>query len=309
MTDETIKIGHNLNLASNIAINYVVPEELLTDYDSCYMECAVPVYEGNTLTGMKSLTLEPELRNGYYYFVLDGLISLEMNNVVEARLHMTKGNRSYVSPVDTYSIATYAYSQMNNPKMLESLKRVCANLLQYGARAQLWKGYRTDALADSAMTQEHRAWLTDVESVTFEDHKKFCGDMADATVFFVGVPLSLDSRIVVRYVINTTQYAGRLEDLNLHITYIGTDGEEKRVILTELEVFHEPNDYYVFDYDGLLAAELRTVMSVRVYEGETPVSETLEYSVDTYGNGKTGDILTLIRAMIAYSDSAKDFFA
>lgn len=43
--------------------------------------------------------------------------------------------------------------------------------------------------------------------------------------------------------------------------------------------------------------------------GETPLSCTLQYSDDTYGNNKTGSLLTLCKALFAYSDSAKSYFA
>mgnify|MGYP003308154046 CR=1 FL=1 len=62
------------------------------------------------------------------------------------------------------------------------------------------------------------------------------------------------------------------------------------------------------DFDGLLAAELRTVLYATAYMGETPVSNTITYSVDTYGNGRTGALGALCKALMAYSDCAKDFF-
>ncbi len=309
VVDSSFKINHTLNLTSDIAINYAVKVDALADYDSYYMECVAPVYGGNTLVETKTFLLEPELRNGYYYFVLNGLISPEMNNVVEATLHMQKDGKDYVSPTDFYSIATYAYSQLNSATKPEALKEVCANLLQYGAKAQLWKGYRTDALADSAMTDAHRAYLTDPATVTFGNNKKYLGDLSDPTVSIVGTPLRLDSKIVVRYIVDMTRYAGSMEDLSLHVSYVGNDGTAKTVILTGSELYLEERNYYAFHFDGLLAAELRTVMSVAVYEGDTQISETMEYSIDTYGNGKTGTVLTLMQAMIAYGDSAEAFFS
>ncbi|MBQ2445888.1 MAG: hypothetical protein II272_05535 [Oscillospiraceae bacterium] len=51
-----------------------------------------------------------------------------------------------------------------------------------------------------------------------------------------------------------------------------------------------------------------SVVSVQVYHGETPLSCTLQYSADTYGNNKTGALLQLCKALMAYSDSAKAYF-
>ena len=66
---------------------------------------------------------------------------------------------------------------------------------------------------------------------------------------------------------------------------------------------------YVFTLDTLLAAELRAIVSAQIFAGETPVSCTLQYSADTYGNNKTGPLLHLCKALFAYSDSAKAYFA
>ena len=307
--DSTVSIGHTLDLASDISINFAVWEGFLANYDSFYMECLVPIYEGNELIGTRVITLEPELRSGFYYFVLSGMTSLEMNNTVEAQLHMVKDGSEFVSNVDRYSIATYAYSKLDNPSYPDALKVVCTNLLQYGAKAQLWKGYRTDALADSALTEAHRIYLTDVETVSFGDNRRDLTDIENPTISMVGKTLMLDNKIIVRYVINTSNYAGSPEDLSLRITYVGADEEEKTVTITDIQVYYEPSHYYVFDFDGLLASELRTVMRVAVYDGDTQVSVSTEYSVDSYGNGKTGALLALAQAMIAYSDSAKAFFS
>jgi hypothetical protein len=48
---------------------------------------------------------------------------------------------------------------------------------------------------------------------------------------------------------------------------------------------------------------------VQIFDGEIPVSATLQYSPDTYGNNKTGTLLDLCKALFAYSDSAKAYFA
>ena len=64
----------------------------------------------------------------------------------------------------------------------------------------------------------------------------------------------------------------------------------------------------IFDFDGILAAERRSVIHMAVYVGETLISKSLLYSADTYGNGKTGALETLCKALFAYSDSAKAYF-
>ncbi len=307
--DSNVKIFHSLNLASDIAINYAVKPADLAEYDSYYMECVLPVYEGNEFVGTETMILRPELRGGYYYFVLDGLISLEMNNMVDATLHMTKDGREYISNVDSFSVATYAYSQLNSASAPVTLKALSANLLRYGAKAQLWKGYRTDALADSAMSEAHMAYLQDLDSVEFGNNNRILTDISNPVITWAGKTMSLESKIVVRFVMNTTNYKGNLDDLSLRITFVNINGETETVTLTDYEVYSASRNYYAFDFDGLLSAEMRCVLNAAVYEGDTQLSPTMVYSIDTYGASTTGTLRTLVQAMVAYGDSAKAFFS
>ena len=89
---------------------------------------------------------------------------------------------------------------------------------------------------------------------------------------------------------------------------IGADGTEKTVILDECENYIAGTNYYVFDLEALLAAELRTVITAAVYEGDTQISTTMQYSVDTYGVPTTGTVRALCQAMLAYGDSAFAYF-
>jgi hypothetical protein len=166
VVDETIRIYHTLDLASDISITFAVATTALQNYDSYYLECVIPEYEGNTQIGTSTVTIQPVLTGGYYYFKLTGMTALEMGDMVNATLHMSKNGVEYVSKLDTYSVATYAYNTLNQSKN-EKILRLCANLLRYGAKAQIFKGYRTDSLADGAMTETEKAYVTDLDTVAF----------------------------------------------------------------------------------------------------------------------------------------------
>ena len=75
------------------------------------------------------------------------------------------------------------------------------------------------------------------------------------------------------------------------------------------ELYNPDMGLYIFTLDALLAEELRAVVSVQIFAGDIPVSCTLQYSPDTYGNNKTGALADLCKALFAYSDSAKNYFA
>lgn len=307
--DGSIVLNHNLNLASDISVNFAVRTDMISSYDSFYLECVIPQYSGNDRVGATTVEISPVLNGMFYYFTLTGLTAVQMGDMVEATLHMTKDGKDYISNVDVYSVSTYAYAQLNKDPGTDKLKALCAELLRYGAAAQTFKGYRTDALVDTAMTADHRQFLRNLDTVTFNNNNTVLNDLENPSVTWKGKSLDLDSRVSLMFVIDATNYAGDPEELTLHLTYVDYRGDVQTAILTKPTLYFDGQPWYAFRFEGLLAAELRCVVEAAVYEGETRVSQTLRYSADTYGNGKTGNLLTLCKALIAYSDAAIEFFA
>jgi hypothetical protein len=210
--------------------------------------------------------------------------------------------------VDSYSVATYAYAMLESTKDTKMLT-LCADLLRYGAQAQSYKKYRTDALVDSAMTDVHRSYLSNTDSLTFNTTDSFLGDLASPTITWVGKTLDLGSKVGLKFVFNAKNYGGNVENLSMKVSYAGSNGETKTVTLTGAEAYGSTGNQYSFTFYGLLASELRTIVDVAIYNGNTQLSETLRYSAESYA-AKTGTtaLAALTKALFAYSDSAKAFF-
>ena len=308
--DSSLKLNHSLNLASDISVNLLVPKSLLAGFDmtTVYVESTLETYEGNEKTGTLTLRIDPVENGNYYYFTLNGLTAIQMNDKIFSVLYGTKDGQAYYSPVDEYSIASYAYSQMNHAARPEALKVLCANLLRYGAKAQIFKAYRTDALADANMTQAHRAYLSDMDAVTFGNHNTVLDDLDNAPITWAGKSLNLESKVALKLVFDPAGYTGDVSKLTLRVSFEDINAMPKTLTLEAPELYNPTRKLYAFTLDALLAAELRAVISVQIFDGDTAVSPTLQYSADTYGNNKTGALLELCKALFAYSDSAKAYF-
>ncbi len=304
---EGIKILHSLELASDISVNYAVAEDQLADYDSYYLECTLPVFEGNEATGTKTLRIKPSLKDGYYYFTLRDLTAVQIGDEILSTLYMEKAGDHFASSTDCYSIATYAYNQLKKEEISEKLKVLCGDLLVYGSSAQIFKGYRTDALADAALTEDQRVYCSDLSTVTFGNNNTVLNDVENAPITWAGKALNLESRVSLKFVMNASGYSGDPENLTLRVSYRNQDG----VNCTSFVLGATPygtEGCYAFEFDDLLASELRTVLSVCVMNGSEKLTPTLRYSADSYGNGRTGNLLTLCKALFAYSDSARLYF-
>ncbi len=306
--DEAVVIRHSLNLASDISMNYVISAAQLANYDSYILECTMPLYEGDRYLGSTTVQLLPEPVGSYYYFTLNGLIATQMGDEIDAKLYMLKDGVEYCSAADTYSVATYAISQMNKANSSQQLKTLCADLLRYGAKAQIYKAYRTSSLADAGMTELHKSYLSNLDAVSFGNNSVESSDCNAPVITWIGKTLLLDSRVTVRFVVNTAAYTGAISDLSLKVRYTDIDGLEQTVVLTQSTAYTGMTNAYAFDFDGLQASELREILTVAVYAGDTQLSNSLSYSANTYGNNKTGDLGQLCKALFAYSDSAKAYF-
>lgn len=305
------RIRHSLNLSEDISINYAVSTSFLKDYDNSWLEVQVPKYKGNDLVGTETYYIEPvEAEGGYTYYTLSGMTAIQMMDEAEARLHLSKDGEYYVSAVDSYSIGAYAYKLLDNPAASYELRRMCANLLQYGAKAQQYKNYRTNCLADKDMTDEHIGVMTELYTVEMEDNSWIMNDANTQQVLWVGKSLILDRRVAIRYIVDASAYDGSVEELYLQLSYWDIRNQEQVIRCYKAEVYDESKGYYAFTFDGLEAAELRTMISATVYSNRDykQYAPTLRYSAESYCADKTGILGELCRAMMAYSDSAAALF-
>ncbi len=308
--DSTVTIGHTLNLAENIVLNYIVPATQLEGYDmdTAYLEVMLAEYKDNTYCGSTTYTLLPELRGEHYYFVMEGLTAVRMNDELRATLYMTKDGQNFCSLRDTYSIAEYAYNQMRKKDASAELKTLCADLLVYGAKAQIFKGYRTGFLPNEDMTYAEEKYCTDLATITFGNNEVIGNELEAPTVTWVGKAMDLNARVAMIYCVDLSDYTGDPADLTMKVRYVDCEGQEKTVVLTDPTPYPANENCYSFYMDCLLATELRTVLTAQVYVGDRAVSNTLTYSPDTYGNNKLGALGELCKALFAYSDSAKAYF-
>ncbi len=304
--DADLKFSHSLTLENDISINFIGQGSLLSEYDTFYLECKIPVYNGNELAGYNIIYIDPVFNGTNYEFTLTGVTAKMMNNDIEGIFRLSKGGQEYYSKTDVYSIAEYAYGKLDSTKTTDTaeLKAVCANLLRYGSMAQIQFAYRTDALVDAAMTDAHKSYLTDLSTVEMNSYMSQLNDLPNFTVPWKSATLELGNKVIMCLIANLSNYAGDPSLLNMHLTYTNSKGENITIALP-LEVYNAAEKLYAVSFDGLRATEMRTIVSAAIYLDGERVSKTVEYSIESYGGRNPSD---LCRAMLAYGDSASAFF-
>ena len=145
---------HNLVFGNQVYILYAVDVTNTDEQVEPFMEFR------RSATGAFESAVRPlayrTLGNGdekpYYVFAYTKLTAKEMADVVYARAGVTVGNETYYSEEDDFSICEYAAYQLGvMPGHAETtngkLKEMLISMLDYGTKAQLYFGYRTDCLA------------------------------------------------------------------------------------------------------------------------------------------------------------------
>lgn len=104
---------------------------------------------------------------------------------------------------------------------------ICKKCWEGSPKAQLFKSYRTDSLADSLMTEAHKVYLSEFEAVTFGNTNKVLNNLENAPITWAGKSLNLESKVCLKFIFSLGSYTSDLSDLSLRVSYTDTYGNSK----------------------------------------------------------------------------------
>lgn len=300
LTEEIPQIGQlsfkgaSLSLQHNLAINYKVDKTLFDDvgYADPYV-----VFE---LNGVKTKVASYTVSGDRYVFSFRNIAPNQMNDTIRATLYATYGGVEYASAMREYSVAEYCYSMLDlyAADQYAELRTLLVDLLNYGAASQTYTGYRTDALVNASLTDAQLQWGTSEEpaldTVLDTTHKT----VENPTAKWKGAGLNLQDSVSMRLKFA----ADSAEDLKVKVE----SGVNTWTIYSD-KFLEEDGVYYVY-FTGLDAGQMRQSVYLTIYDGDTPVSNTVCYSIGSYAYEKQNSTITglpeLVKAMMKYGDSA-----
>ncbi len=290
--------GASLTLEDSLTANYKVNKSLIeaNGFEKPYVKF--------TLNGKETIVTDYEVVGSHYVFDFSDIAPNQMNDTIEAVLCAEYDGEEYVSEPVSYSVAEYCYNMLEKCADDEyaTLRTLLVDLLNYGAASQVYTSYKTDYLVNAALTETQKAWGTSVNPELESATNTAYAVIANPVVSWEGVSLNLKDSVAMRFRIG----ADSVEDLSVHI--VSETGKEWNI---SGDTFAKAeNGYYIF-FDGLDASQMREVVYLTVYEGETAVSNTLSYSIESYACAKkeSGDanLVALVYAMMKYGDAANAY--
>lgn len=244
----------------------------------------------------------------YLKFSFSGIAAAQLGSDIRARLYAEKNGAECHGRLDTYNLKTYAYNRLEASEDT-AFRTLMVNLLNYCTAAQVYFGIRTDAPVNAELTGEQRAQASGTPTVS-----GIAGltEQDGAAAEFVGHSVLFNSNVVLKSYFRLDGVEDK-SNVTLRVKVADADGSTSVYTLPFDAFGYDPETgRYNAKLDTLAAPQFRSRLELTVMNGETAISGTYTYSIETYVanrlSGSTdGNFRALLVAMMQYSDAARAY--
>lgn len=302
---QTIAMKYNaasVTLANTLIVNFWTPANMGGTAQYAGFENISATFTYGKRVGENAITVdisEAELRGDILVFPCRYITPSQIGDTITATLTGTYQGEEFTYTME-YGVANYCYNMLNNESTTDAkLRTLLVDLLYYCDAARTYTTYKADELVTDALTEAQKAerTTTDPELSSVLNGKYAVVENAKAKWKSASLIMAHATRMRFRF--ETTADVSSLTVKAL------VGGEEQTAYIVE-----ENGQCYVY-VDDLSGFEMRETVYVTLYEGETAVSNTITYSIETYAcnkqNDADADLAALVKAMMRYGDSAIEY--
>lgn len=288
----------NMILESDLTVTFWVAPEVMAQYEDVRVEFVV--------NGVKTVVTDSWLNaaNNRSGFNCTGVSPKMIKDTITATIYGSYQGEQY-----SYSMDYSAYRYLTGNSIWNSgdaeLMTLAVDLLNYGTLHQYYTGHNTGNLINGDLTAAQKAYGTmaapSLQNVTNVQYEV----VENPTAKFNSATLMLENAVVIRWTLTC-------EDLTDVSVKIKVADETYIVDASEFEVADAAaNKYYIYCYE-LTATQFREPVDATIYRGDTVISNTLRYSVESYAASKQNDtgiayLADIVKAIITYGDSAYSY--
>ncbi len=288
--------GANVVLGNDLTMNFALLASNLngTDY---YAEIVKHNPDGTTVTTTYPFSEWTPYANGMMYLItLDGLVAKQMSDKVEVTVYTGDGVQASYTWED--SIRDYAIRQLNTTSNTAKVFTVLADMLNYGAAAQVQFNYNTSDLANATMTDTHKSYATAALDFSQYTNNQVVGDN------FFGTILALETNIKMGVFFRGTGYEG----YTAKVSYRDHNGNavSYEVAGVDFDATYAANGMYGIMVDTLVAGDVYQVVTVEVYNGSTLVASVSE-SMESYVVRQSASLLPIYEALMKFMVSSYNY--
>ena len=261
--------------------------------------------------------------NGSFISTTDGIAAKEMGDDRYYCAYAKLSNGEYVySALHQYSPKKYATNMLGRDSTSLKQKALCVAMLNYGAAAQEFFGYRTDSLMNAGLTAEQKALIAAYDASLFTgavaaDASKVGGFAATATGFSSkSASVSFEGAFAINYYFAPS--AAINGDMKLYIwspaDFAAVNRLTTKNATAVVVMQQQANGTYWGQVEGIAAKMLdQTYYVAGVYtdaNGNTYSTGVVAYSLSKYCmNNAYGNMGALAQATAMYGYYADQYFA
>ena len=299
-----------LKLENDITVVFKAKSEMIDDiYTDVYAVITQGLENGET----KSTTIQgvKSADGANYEFKYTGVAAKEVGDLMDITICGYRNGILVTGETkEDYGIMSYCLNQLKKSASdlgfteakMATFKTLLVDLINYASEAQIYFGYKTDDLVSAQLTEEYRA-LASLDRVLDNLTKvtdPIYATIENPSVTWNAATLQLLSRATIRV---KATYAGNVEDIKLYAKVAGKTFE-----VTQYEATSAKGAYY-FYFDEITAFQFGEPIDFYFVAGDSLISNTLRYSVESYGMSKLEDekVGPVVRAMMKYGKAANTF--
>jgi len=313
--------GVTLTLEGKIAVNFYAQ---FPGADRLYIPAALVFTEEPSEADIQAAydagksILADRMSDGSYRIVWDDVAAKEMNDLIYIMPVAALNDGSAVfGKVSSISPAQYVQSAFDTYQD-EALRTMLVDMLNYGAAAQMHFGYRTDALANAALTDAQLALGTQVSPTVTSQYKLYAADaLTDSAITLTGASLTLENELSINFYANAAGKTVAAADLLLFNGYDASTTMDAAAAAAVIPMVKNGASWQGV-ISNIPVKLVRQPYCVRIcfcYADSTVgYSAPIRYSVETYAHTiKTGSYTlqtkNLADRLMRYGDSAAAYFA
>ena len=245
-----------------------------------------------TCNGASTTVTDYTTESGNLKFTFTGINPQCMGDNITATLYATKNGTTENVSVASYSVKDYCVNKLADNTISASLRKLLSDMLAYGAAAQTYMNYKTNALVTSGVSGTSYSTFTNLSG----NAASFDGT-ADANIYWISAGLTLTDSAAMRF----RFHANSVSRLTVNVAINGR--EQSISTFTSIG-----GGIYEASFTGISAEEFGDTVTAVFERDSEQVGNELSYSVNAYVQSKQTDSNTalknLVKALYNYGASA-----
>ena len=301
---EALHIYNSISVGTDMVITFTARKNDLTNYSNFWIEVVKHNPDGDV-----AYTYNPDVMTesaSTWTVQFKNIYAKEMGIDVEARLYAEDAEgQIYMSPARNANIRDYLGGRLVATNNKVEQRVLAADMLNYGAAAQMFTGFETDHLVNEELTADQLAKLHQYETTGLPLVEKTNTNYSPegaSNILFTSV--TLGNEVLLNLTI-------RLAEGTEGVQVLVKDHETGAVVTTLDTTFL--GSTFSATFNGIGADAMRTEFDLVTIVNGVETGNTRTWSVEAYvGEIRNGNLplkTAMANALLTYGDSAAAYFA